>query len=180
MQKTSRSFIVDTITSLISLGIAAFIVLALLTIGDYSLSFAKRVHNLIAVSAQQPVTISNSVIAVCDDPASVTSANISLSAGTGNTELVSISGSDVIYVCGFELIAGGSGDVAFIVGTGTACATSPTTKQTLGFTTDILAVNTPNHGAVQFKSSTGQALCVSRASSVTLKGIVIYVRRAQV
>lgn len=108
----------------------------------------------------------------------VQSADINLSAGTGNTEIVALSGSTVIYVCGFNWTVGGDATVQWITGTGTACATGETDKET--FTTSATigyGIANPNNGSVQFKGAAGEALCVERSASVALTGRVTYVQR---
>ena len=116
--------------------------------------------------------------AACDDPARVTSANVSLTAGTGNTELVPLTASQTVFVCGFSLFAGGDSDVIFSYGTGTACATGNTDLATLGLTSTAgLGIAVANGGAAQFKTAASNALCVERGSSVTLKGYVAYVKQ---
>src|SRR5262245_15547198 len=87
------------------------------------------------VRAQQPVNVaavngSTPVSAICDDPAKVTSANINLGAGTGNTEIVALSGSTIITVCDYFIQVGGADGTQWIMGTGSACATGETDKQT--------------------------------------------------
>src|SRR3990167_7815092 len=47
-------------------------------------------------------------------------------AASGNTELVALTASETIYVCGYSVLAAGSVDFQLIYGTGTACATGET------------------------------------------------------
>lgn len=116
--------------------------------------------------------------AACDDPARVSSVNVSLTAGTGNTELVALTASQIVYVCGFSLFAGGDSDVILSYGTGTACGTGNTDLATFGFTSTAgLGIAVANGGAAQMKTATSNALCVERGSSVTLKGFVAYVKQ---
>lgn len=134
------------------------------------------------VWAQQPVNIARiggqaPVTAICDDPSKVTSANINLGAGTGNTEIVALSGSTVIYVCGFTLMVGGADTTQWITGTGSACASGETDKETFDFAADGDGIAVPNAGHVQFKTAAGGALCVERTASVSLSGRVTYVQQ---
>jgi hypothetical protein len=120
-----------------------------------------------------PVTMSK----LCEGE-DVVSANIDLAAGTGNTQIVALSGSTVIYVCGFNWTVGGDATVQWITGTGTACATGETDMETHTFSTTIgYGIANPNGGGVQFKGAAGTALCVERSASVTLTGRVSYVQR---
>ena len=132
--------------------------------------------------AQQPVNISqiggaSPVEAICDDPSKVNSAEIELTAGTGNSEIVALSGSTVIYVCGYVLMVGGADTTQWINGTGSACATGETDEVTFDFAADGDGISVPNGGHVQFKTDAGDALCVERTSSVALSGSVTYVQQ---
>jgi hypothetical protein len=115
--------------------------------------------------------------AICDDPAKVTHVNVNLSAGTGNTELVALDGSDLIYVCSYVLIAGGADDTQIIRGTGAACATGETDIQTFDFTADGDGAVENGGGSTIFTVPAGNALCVERTNSVSLKGRVSYVQQ---
>lgn len=115
--------------------------------------------------------------AICDDPSKIASQNINLSAGTGNTEIVALSGSTTIFVCGWTLIVGGADGTQWITGTGSACATGETDKFTFNFTAAGDGDDKTNAGHVQFKTAAGGALCVERTNSVTLSGGVTYVQQ---
>jgi hypothetical protein len=132
--------------------------------------------------AQQPVNVSQvgglaPVAAICDDPSKIASANINLGAATGNTEIVALSGSTVIYVCGYQLQAGGADATQWITGTGSACATGETDKATFAMTANGDGAVYAGGGAVIFKTAAGGALCVERTNSVALTGIVTYVQQ---
>ena len=126
--------------------------------------------NISQIGGASPVT------ARCDDTAKVTSANINLTAGTGNTEIVALSGSTVIYVCGYVLMVGGADATQWITGTGTACATDETDKVSFNFAANGDGISVASGGHVQFKTAAGGALCVERTSSVALTGSVTYVQ----
>jgi hypothetical protein len=115
--------------------------------------------------------------AICDDPSKVTTFNINLGAGTGNTELVALNGSDLIYVCSFVYTTGGADTPQLIYGTGTACATGETDLMTLNLAAagDGLVEN--GGGAVITKAPAGNALCLERTNSVTAMGRLGYVRQ---
>lgn len=61
----------------------------------------------------------------CADHARITTAAISTSS-SGNVQIVALNGSDLIYVCGYSVVAGAATGVQLIYGTGTACATGET------------------------------------------------------
>lgn len=110
---------------------------------------------------------------VCEDPELISSVVIS-TATSGNVELVAISGTTVPVVCGFNVIAGGTVGVQFIVGTGTACATNELNK------TGVypLVVNSglnSGFGAPIFKGAAGDAVCVELSTTVQIDGILTYV-----
>lgn len=130
-------------------------------------------QNIAAIGGNPPAK------AICDDPDKVTSANINLSAGTGDTEIVAASGTTTITVCSYVLIAGGADDVQWIVGsdgTGT-CDTSETDKVTFDFTADGDGVAISGGNGGLFKTPAGGELCVERTNSVSLKGSVTYVQQ---
>jgi hypothetical protein len=113
----------------------------------------------------------------CEDQTKVASANINTSS-SGNTQLVALNGSEVVYVCGYTLMAAGDVVVQFIRGTGTACATGETDLETLTFD-DVAghAITNANGGAAQFKGNAGDALCVELSGAVGVTGRVTYVRQ---
>jgi hypothetical protein len=114
--------------------------------------------------------------APCSDASQVDSKVIS-TASSGNVELVAISGSTVVYVCGFNVIAGGTVNVQFINGTGTACATGETDETGAYPLTAQAGLAVPNAGHVQFKTDAGDALCVELSAAVQIDGLLTYVQR---
>jgi hypothetical protein len=115
--------------------------------------------------------------AICDDPSKVTTFNINLGAGTGNTELVALNGSDLIYVCSFVYTTGGADTPQLIYGTGTACATGETDLMTLNLAAAGDGIVENGGGAVITKAPAGNALCLERTNSVTAMGRLGYVRQ---
>jgi hypothetical protein len=133
-------------------------------------------------AAQQPMNVAQvggvaPIAAICNDESKISSVNINLTATTGNTEIVALSGSTVIYVCGYQLIVGGADGTQWITGTGTACATGETDKATFNFAAAGDGIAAGNAGYMIFKTAAGGALCVERTNSVTLSGIVSYVQQ---
>lgn len=98
---------------------------------------------------------------------------------TAGAELVAISGSTVIYVCGFSVnvVAGTTPGFRFIHGTGAVCATGLT-----GLTgIYLLPLNgdtsyTP--GGTAFKTPAGKALCIDVSGvGVDFRGVLTYVQQ---
>jgi hypothetical protein len=117
------------------------------------------------------------IAAICNDESKLSSVNINLGAATGNTEIVPLSGSTVIYVCGWTLQVGGADGTQWITGTGTACASGETDKVTFKFAADGDGAVAGNAGYMIFKTAAGGALCVERTNSVALVGEVTYVQQ---
>lgn len=117
----------------------------------------------------------------CQDASQVTSVVIS-TASSGNVELVAISGSTVVYVCGFDVTAQADVSVQFISGTGSACATGETNKTG---TYPLIAASgaglrglaRSNGGSVQFKGAAGEAVCIELSGAVQVDGLLTYVQR---
>lgn len=114
----------------------------------------------------------------CDDPSKVSNANIDIST-SGNNEIVALTSSQIIYVCGFDLIADGAAvDVQWIYGTGTACATGETDMRTYPFdSTNGFGLTVSNGGAVQFKTASSNALCIELSGANRVTGGVSYVKQ---
>lgn len=114
--------------------------------------------------------------AACDDPGQVSSVAIS-TASSGNVELVALTASQTVYVCGFVVAADGTVGIQFIYGTGTACATGETDL------TGVLSLQAregfvaSNGGAVQFKGAVSNALCIELSAAIQVNGVLIYVKK---
>lgn len=147
--------------------------IATLLVGIFAAAVWAQVSqtNVAQVGGATPIS------AICDDPAKGTTVNINLGAGTGNTELVALSGSTVIYVCGWQLQASAADVPQWISGTGTACATGETDKVTFRITAD--GDGSLGGFGIQwlFKTAAGEALCVERTASVALYGFVKVVQQ---
>jgi hypothetical protein len=114
---------------------------------------------------------------VCDDEARITNVAVD-TASSGNVELVALSGSDLIYVCGYDLVADGAVAVQFIYGTGAACGTGETDLSgPMSFAANG-GISRPVSGAVQFKAPAGNALCIENSTTGGIRGSVQYVRTA--
>lgn len=98
-------------------------------------------------------------------------------ASSGNVELVAISGSTVIYVCGYHYVASGTVSVQLIKGTGTACATGEADLEgPMAFVANT-GISVPNGGARQYATSAGDALCIELSGAVQVSGAVTYVQQ---
>jgi hypothetical protein len=106
---------------------------------------------------------------------------------SGNTELVALSGSKHIYVCGYELFSAGTVNVSLVSGTGTACASAASGATSTG-TSGASAALTP---AWEFTAQTGKlsaypthgflldagsanALCLKTSGGVAVQAQVFY------
>jgi hypothetical protein len=113
----------------------------------------------------------------CADPARITTAAVD-SAASGNVEVVALNGSDIVYVCGFSLVASAATSVQFIYGTGTACATGETDLSgPMAFAANG-GITNANAGAVQMKTPAGNAFCIENSGANQVSGFVSYVRTA--
>lgn len=114
----------------------------------------------------------------CSDDSKVVFKDINLAAGTGNTELIAISSTTVIYICAFEVISDGDQALLqWIRGTGTACATGETDMGSYKFSTTIgYGLTQTGGGALLMKTSAGDAFCVERTTSTALMGRLSYVQ----
>ncbi|MEY4427850.1 MAG: hypothetical protein RLZZ182_539 [Pseudomonadota bacterium] len=90
------------------------------------------------------------------------------------TQLVALSGSTQIYVTGLAVIAGGTGNITLVYGTGSACGTGTTSLSgaipliaNAGFTLGS------GLGPVVVVPA-GQALCITTSAAVQMSGFVTY------
>jgi hypothetical protein len=102
-----------------------------------------------------------------------TTVAINVSTAT-TTQLVALSGTTKIYVTGLAVIAGGTGNITLVYGTGSACGTGTTSLSgaiplvaNAGFTLGS------GLGAVLMVPA-GQALCITTSAAVQMSGFVTY------
>lgn len=114
-------------------------------------------------------------LARCGDPASVQSVAISTSS-SGYTQLVALSGSTVIHVCGFNVMAGGTTNVSLAYGTGSSCGTGTTALTGAYPLIAQTGLAVGNGGATQMKTAAGNALCVNNSAAVAIAGFLTYVQ----
>jgi hypothetical protein len=148
------------------------------------------------VFAQQPVTITgtpnvaipagvdvatvggNAVIYdPCLDPSKVLVTNILATAASGSTQLIAVSGSTRVFLCGWQLQGGAAGDITFNFGDGTNCGTN------VKAIASIQVVNAGDgalHPAIKTfdRSAAARALCYNRSASMTARGWVATVQEA--
>lgn len=113
----------------------------------------------------------------CADHARITTAAISTSS-SGNVEIVALNGSDLIYVCGYSVVAGAATGVQLIYGTGTACATGETDMTGVWSFAANGGITQSNGGVPQFVVPAGNAFCVENSGANAIAGHVTYVRTA--
>lgn len=97
---------------------------------------------------------------------------------TATAELVAISGTTVVYVCGFSIsLAGTAPTFRFQTGTGTTCGTG--TVQQTGVYTPASAAPFSTYGAgTIFKGTAGQALCINLGGTTpSAQGVLTYVQQ---
>jgi hypothetical protein len=103
------------------------------------------------------------------------SAAINVSTAT-TTQLVALSGSTVIYVTSFDVIAGGTGNITFEYGTGASCGTG-TTALTGAY--PLIANSGISKGSgtgTILKVPAGNALCVLTSAAVQMSGSISYLQ----
>jgi hypothetical protein len=103
-------------------------------------------------------------------------------ATSGNVELVAISGSTIVYVCGFDVTSVADVSIQFVSGTGTACATGETNKTgvynlSAAAGAGMRGIVRSNGGATQFKGAAGEAMCIELSAAVQVDGLLTYVQR---
>lgn len=103
------------------------------------------------------------------------SATVAINVSTATTtQLVALSGSTQIYVTGLAVIAGGTGNITLVYGTGSSCGTGTTSLSgaipliaNAGFTLGS------GLGPVVVVPA-GQALCITTSAAVQMSGFVTY------
>ena len=113
----------------------------------------------------------------CQDHARVTTVAIDTTT-SGNVELVALTSTNVIYVCGYEMVSTAAQAFQWIYGTGTACATGETDiSGPMAFAANG-GIAKANAGAVQFKTAASNALCIETSGTGQVSGYVTYVKTA--
>src|SRR4051812_48665084 len=91
-----------------------------------------------------------------------------------STQLLALSSTNGIYICGYSIFAGGTANVDLRYGTGTNCATGAT-KITPAY--QLTAQTGIVDGASEFRGlyvPTGKALCINSSVGIAVQVIVYY------
>ncbi len=106
---------------------------------------------------------------ICEDSAVISTAS------SGNVELVALTSSETIYVCGWSVVATGAVAVQLIYGTGSACATGETNL------TGAMPL-AANGGFVQqspyriWTAAVSNAVCIELSGAVQVDGYINYTK----
>lgn len=132
--------------------------------------------NGVQVNAALPAG-SNSIGVVGADPSKggATPASVAINVSTATTtQLVALSGSTKIYVTSFDVIAGGTGNITFVYGTGASCGTGTTSLTgAYNLTAQAGIAKGSGVGAILVVPA-GNALCVTTSAAVQMSGSVSY------
>jgi len=116
--------------------------------------------------------------AICNDANKITTAPIAISS-SGKNQIVALSGTTLIYICGYDILADGDVDLQFVYGTGSSCGTGETNISglyPLGATNGRGFVRT-NAGHVQIKVPSGQAFCIELSGAIAVGGYLTFVQQ---
>lgn len=103
------------------------------------------------------------------------SASAALTVSTATTtQLVALSGSTKIYVTAFDVIAGGTGNITFVYGTGSSCGTGTTSLTGAYPLTAQTGIAKGNGLGPVLVVPAGNALCVTTSAAVQMSGSVAY------
>lgn len=119
----------------------------------------------------------NSIGAVGFDPSlgKATPSSVAINVSTATTtQLVAISGSTKIYVTSYDVIAGGTGNITFVYGTGASCGTGTTSLTGAYNLTAQVGIAKGNGAAAILVVPAGNALCVTTTAAVQMSGSVSY------
>jgi len=133
---------------------------------------------LITASAQQPVTVANTAVDPCADPAKVITVGVFTGSAMQRDELVAVDGTERIYLCSAWLVGSATGDFSLYFGTGTTCQTGEDLLHKETFTADLLPAEFVSGGisATAARSDTAHAFCMERHSAMTISGHYRYVQ----
>jgi hypothetical protein len=93
-----------------------------------------------------------------------------------DTQIVPLSGSTVIYVTSFDVVAGGTGNITFEYGTGSNCATGKTALTGAYPLTAQAGIAKGSGVGTILKVPAGNALCVLTSAAVQMSGSVSYIQ----
>lgn len=140
-------------------------------IGDASVSAGAT--GSISAKLRRISTDIDAVKTAATTPLDNSSVPINVSTAT-TTQLVAISASTLVRVTAWDVIAGGTGTIKFVYGTGTNCGTG-TTDLTGAYPLTAQAGIARGDGlGTLFKTPAGNALCVTTSAAVQMSGVVTY------
>lgn len=103
------------------------------------------------------------------------SASVPINVNTATTtQLVALSGSTNIYVTSFDVIAGGTGNITFVYGTGTNCGTGTASLTGAYPLTAQAGIAKGNGSGPVLIVPSGNALCVTTSAAQQMSGSVSY------
>lgn len=104
-----------------------------------------------------------------------TPASVAINVSTATTtQLVALSGSTKIYVTSFDVIAGGTGNITFVYGTGSNCGTGTTSLTGAYNLTAQAGIAKGNGVGAVLVVPAGNALCVTTSAAVQMSGSISY------
>jgi len=106
-------------------------------------------------------------------PAADSSAAINVSTAT-TTQIVALASSKKIYVSAFDVIAGGTGNITFVYGTGSNCGTGTTSLTGAYNLTAQAGISKGNGLGAVLVVPASNALCVTTSAAVQMSGSVAY------
>jgi hypothetical protein len=113
----------------------------------------------------------------CQSPAVVKSSVAVNIASATTTQLVALSGTTKVYVCGFSAsMMGTTPAITFEYGTGTTCGTG-TTALTGAFAPTAGSVLNIGQGGTAFAGIAGNALCALSGGTPSIQGVLTYVQQ---
>lgn len=132
--------------------------------------------NGVQVNAALPAG-SNSIGTVGADPSKggATPASVAINVSTATTtQLVALSGTTKIYVTSYDVIAGGTGNITLVYGTGASCGTGTTSLTGAYNLTAQAGIAKGNGVGAVLVVPAGNALCVTTSAAVQMSGSVSY------
>jgi hypothetical protein len=110
-----------------------------------------------------------------EDAVAQGAATVAINVSTATTtQLVALSGTTKIYVTGLTVVAGGTGNITFVYGTGSACGTGTTSLSgAIPLIANAGLSLGSGLGAVLMVPA-GQALCITTSAAVQMSGFVTY------
>lgn len=122
-------------------------------------------------AAETEISLLKAITNLGATPLNNSSVAINVSTAT-TTQLVAISGTTVIYVTSFDVIAGGTGNITFVYGTGASCGTGTTSLTGAYPLTAQAGISKGSGIGTVLKVPAGNALCVTTSAAVQMSGSV--------